>query len=223
MDIQKKKEELIRAQKRKQFEDGQIDVWSLFKNYVILGDSRSEGFIDFKYLSSDRVLASKGDNIDSIPAHIDQIRKLNPSQIFVCYGMNDLTNNVGGSVDGWIAKYEDYINQLKQAVPGAEIFINDIMAPQEAAYAVSGNLAYFSQYNDKLRTLCRKIGVHYIDTSGTTAEHADLYAPDGIHFNYEFYPYWAAAMQYTAMGGDEEAGEEQEEERNAEDEETTDS
>lgn len=202
-EIQKKKEELARAERRKQFQDGQIDVWELFKNYAILGDSRSEGFIDFGFLSKDRVLAAKGDNIDSIPGHMDTLKALNPSQIFICYGMNDLTNNVGGSPEGWVARYGEYIDQLKQNLPGTEIYVNDIMAPQDAAYAVSGNLANYAQYNQVLKEMCKSKGVHYIDTTETTSANADLYAPDGIHFNYDFYPYWAADMQLAVMGGDE--------------------
>nr|WP_027872101.1 GDSL-type esterase/lipase family protein [[Eubacterium] cellulosolvens] len=202
-EIQQKKEAAARSQRRKQFEDGQIDVWELFRNYAILGDSRSEGFIDFGYLSSERVLAGKGDNIDKIPEHMDKLKALNPSQIFICYGMNDLTNNIGGSPEGWVARYGEYIDLIRQNIPGTEIYVNDIMAPQDAAYAVSGNLANYAQYNEVLKTMCKAKGVHYIDTTETTSSNADLYAPDGIHFNYDFYPYWAADMQLAVMGEDE--------------------
>lgn len=50
---------------------GELDIWSMFDSYVILGDSRAVGFYYFDFLEKSRVLADGGNTIRDVAAHMD--------------------------------------------------------------------------------------------------------------------------------------------------------
>ena len=52
---QAEKDEIMR-----QVEAGEIDVWSLFTDYVLMGDSRAVGFSYYGFMPEERVIAGGG-------------------------------------------------------------------------------------------------------------------------------------------------------------------
>ena len=88
---------------------GELDIWSMFDSYVILGDSRAVGFYYFDFLEKSRVLADGGNTIRDVAAHMDDIRALQPDYVYLCYGLNDI------SIGYWDTK-EEYVAELLQVV-----------------------------------------------------------------------------------------------------------
>lgn len=188
-----------RAELKQKFLNGEIDVWSMFTDYVLLGDSRAEGFSAYQYLSDDRVLAEKGETILDIEDHLTQIQAISPTTIILAFGMNDMIGNVGGSPEGWAEEYRKQIKSIQEVAPHADIYVNDIVAPQAAAFAEFPESMDYDVYNMALKEMCDKNGYFYIDTSETSAEHSDLYEADGLHVNGVFYEYWATDIVTTML------------------------
>ena len=71
-----------RDEKLRQMRSGEVSVWSLFHDYVIMGDSRAVGFTFLQTLDNSRILGHYGDGSDEIPTHYEALKELNPSYIF---------------------------------------------------------------------------------------------------------------------------------------------
>ncbi len=178
-----------------QLQSGSTPVWSLFQDYVMLGDSRAESFGFYGYLSTDRCLAEIGTTVATIKDHLDQVRALNPSQVFLCFGTNDLTIGLWPTPEDYAAEYRQLIDLIWKDCPDAKIYINSIMPVLEYADDYDDVHDLIPAYNAALQALCDETpGCFYVNNDQIAAENTDLYEPDGIHFVSQFYPIWAANM-----------------------------
>ena len=80
-----------KEEQKEALENGELTVWEQFDDYVIMGDSRTMGFDQYGFLPSERILAHGGATIADIPDYMESLRSLNPSNIFLCYGLNDVS------------------------------------------------------------------------------------------------------------------------------------
>ncbi|MBR2654293.1 MAG: hypothetical protein IKD59_07005, partial [Lachnospiraceae bacterium] len=166
-------------------------VWSGFKDYVFLGDSRVVGFNVYGFLDSDRVLADAGDTILAIDDRIDSIKELSPRYIFISYGINDVNLGLWPSADEYTRDFGAKIDDLRKNFPEAEIYVNSILPATDEAveqHPLWGNLP---EYSDAVRQMCEQKEVCFIDNTSIVEEHMDLYAMDGVHIDPDFYHYWA--------------------------------
>ena len=176
-----------------QIERGEIDVWSLFGDVFILGDSRSEPFSYYNLLDETRVFAIKGANLRKADQGVSQAQAANVPNLIFTYGLNDANGNWATALD-FIAKYEEVIEQYKAVLPDAKIFIASIAGVTDRAISGSPALAQIPAYNQAIRDLCEEKGYFYIECETLLTEHEDLYAPDGEHFNRDLYDYWGQLM-----------------------------
>jgi len=183
----------LREERLSQLESGEISVWSLFEDYVLLGDSRAVGFSFYGFLPEDRVLAETGARIEAINDNMSSIIALNPSNIFVCYGTNDI--GYWYSVDDFIAEVTTIFEQLHTALPDAKIYVSSILLVKDPAYSSSVGWLTLPDYNSALNTLCQSLPYcYYVDNDAICQEYTDLWEPDGVHVNRDFYPHWAANL-----------------------------
>ena len=173
-------------------------VWQEFSDAVILGDSRAVGFSYYSFLDASRVLASSGERIDAIDGHIEDLKKLDPAYIFLCYGINDL---------GWYASASDYaaamqekIQLLQKTLPDAVIVVSSILPAREPAISREALWKQIPSYSEAVREICAQCGALYADNTQLSEDHADLWQPDGVHLLPEFYPYWAANLIIASWG-----------------------
>lgn len=171
-------------------ENGEIDVWSQFGNIFWLGDSRAEAVVYFGYLDASKVYANKGDNLRKAAGGLDKAKAASPDHLVFSYGLNDLDGNWANS-DQFINYYKQVIDQYKQAVPKADIYICSVTPVTDHALAKDAKLKQVPEYNQKLKAMCDELGYHYIDCSSLYEQHANLFEPDGIHYVSGMYPYWA--------------------------------
>ena len=54
--------------------------------------------------------------------------------------------------------------------------------------------------------MCEKNGYAFVNNDKLAEEHMDLWDPDSIHLQKEFYPYWAANMMMTVYDYGRESG-----------------
>lgn len=103
-------------------------------------------------------------------------------------GMNDV-EHTNGDADEFVKQYGAVVDELKKSVPGAHIFVNAIFPVQEKAVKEKPVFAEIENFNEKLKELCDKKRIAFIDSSDLMSD--EYYEQDGIHFKASFYPVWA--------------------------------
>lgn len=184
---------------------GQLSVWDQFEDYVVIGDSRAVGFDYHGFLEDDRVLAEGGATIANIAGYMDTLKALDPKEIFLCFGLNDVSIGFWDTPAEYVADFSDILSQLKTEFPDATIYINSTLIARDPAFEKSSKWREIPEYNEAVRTLCAEQGYVYIDNTNLCDTYADLWDIDGIHVQREFYPHWALNMIEAVMRNEENA------------------
>ena len=213
-EIKERQAEQLTAQleKSREGDDSSFDPWSYFNDSVIMGDSRAVGFNVFDYLPKNRVLADSGNTIQTIEDSMDDLHALNPSFIFLCYGLNDVTSGRWKSAKAWVEDYGKEIQKLNEEFPDATVAVNSILPTTEKSVADNERIGQVPDYEEAIRQYCEDHKITFVDCDQIASDHEDLIVEDGIHYHRDFYYYWAAEMIMTAYIGDgsdssDEAGE----------------
>ncbi len=176
------------------FANGELSVWAQFSDYVVFGDSRSVGFTFYEFLDNQRVMAEAGLTIADIPKYQDQMKTLNPSYLFLCTGINDVSIGLWPTKEEYVEAYEETMQTLMKELPDTHIYINSIFPAKDPAFNKSALWLNIPDYNEAVKAWCEEKGYSYIDNTQVFEEHNDLYDTDGIHFQKDFYEYWAINM-----------------------------
>ena len=166
---------------------GERSLKEKFTGAVIVGDSITEGFTEYDILNTSSVVAKIGVHLDELDEQIKQVKKLSPGIIFLSLGMNDV-EHTNGDADEFVKQYGAVVDELKKSVPGAHIFVNAIFPVQEKAVKEKPVFAEIENFNEKLKELCDKKRIAFIDSSDLMSD--EYYEQDGIHFKASFYPVW---------------------------------
>lgn len=172
-------------------------LWALFRDSVILGDSRAVGFKEYGYLPENICLARIGDSILALPQVAQAAAASKPEVIYISYGANDLVMDIGADrgEDGYGLVYEEYIKQILELTPNSKIVVNGIIAPQAGTmtnYTGNGRL---EAINAQIQRMCERNNWIYVDNTVLDDNgNAPIYEPDGLHFPASFYPQWGRHM-----------------------------
>lgn len=186
--------EIKRTERKAALESGEQDVWKYFNDSVILGDSRAVGFEYHGFVDENKVFAEGGATIRNIPDYIEDIKKINPSSIILCFGLNDISIGYWKTSEEYIQELDEMRKLLLDSIPNATVFVNSIIPAVDPAFEKSEKWRNIPDWNTAIKAHCEEESVPYIDISGVIEEHKDLYDIDGIHMKKEFYPFWAIAM-----------------------------
>ena len=181
--------------------NGEVDPFSLFKDYALLGDSRAVGFWYRNFLDQDRVLADGGNTIRYIPGWYEELQELNPSYIFLCYGLNDCSIGFWSEGEDYAAEYIEYVQVLQEMLPEATIVVSSILPAQERAFKQSSRWKRIPDWNIALEKACEENGILFANCDMLYDEHSNLWDQDGIHFKEPLYPYWGSLLIVTALMG----------------------
>lgn len=177
-------------QRKQQLLNGELDVWSQFEDYVLLGDSRAVGFYYYKFLPENRVLAAGGATIRDVQKHIEQIKALNPASVFLCYGLNDVSIGFWHTPEDYAAEYKQVVDSVKEAVPGVTVYVSSILPARDPAFERSSSWREIPNYSAAVSEMCRENGIPFVDNDAISEAYSELWEADGIHLRREFYPYW---------------------------------
>ena len=181
----------LRDERLRQLESGEISVWSLFDDYVLLGDSRAVGFSFYQFLPDDRVLATSGATIAKVQELLPQVVALNPSTIFMIYGINDICCGTWHDGGSYAKDYSDVVAQIHAQLPDANVYISSILPAHSASfqqYDIDG-------FNEAVKNMCEQTPkCYYVDNTEISEKYAYMWEVDGIHVNQNFYPHWAANL-----------------------------
>lgn len=180
---------------------GDKDPFSLFQDYALLGDSRSVGFYFWDFLPEDRVLAEAGNTILAIPDRHAALKELQPSYVYLCYGLNDCSIGIWETGEDYAADYMEQIRELKKLLPNCTFVVSSILPAQDPAFDQSTAWYAIPEWNAALQSACEAEGVLFADCDRLYEEHSDLWEVDGIHFLSTLYPYWASELIVTALYG----------------------
>ena len=190
-----------------QLMSGETDPFSLYKDYAILGDSRAVGFWYWGFLEKSRCLSDGGHTIRKIPEWYDKLEEMNPSYLFLCYGLNDCSIGYWDNGEEYAAEYVEYVKTLQEKLPDCTIVVSSILPAQDPAFNKSKRWRDIPDWNVALKAACAENGILYADCDRLYEEYPKLWDPDGIHFREAFYPYWSSLLIATALiGGQNDAG-----------------
>ncbi len=191
-------ETILKEQRRQArmelMERGELDVWDQLQDAVILGDSRAVGFWYFDWMPQERVLGDAGHRIDLIPDYYETLRTLNPAQVFLCYGVNDIGIGYWPEPALYAAAMDEAVRELQEVLPEAEIYVCATMRVKEPGLSLNSVWHDIPEYNAVMKAMCQEKGWNYVDVDDMLEEYSSLWDSDGIHLQKEFYPYWARRM-----------------------------
>ena len=194
--------EQLREERLQQLESGELSVWSLFEDYVLLGDSRAVGFYFYEFLPENRVLAEAGATILHLQEQIPTLQEINPSSIFLCYGLNDVSIGIWTTPEEYTAQFSEILAELHTALPDAQVYISSILPARDPAFDTASVWREIPTYSAAVGEMCESIDYcHFVDCDSLAEAYADLWDIDGIHVQRDFYPHWAAALiteEYTS-------------------------
>lgn len=192
--VEQEIKELKKAERKEALENGETDVWQQFNDSAILGDSRAVGFSYHGFVEDNRVIAEGGATIRDIPNYFDKLKNLNPSTVFLCFGLNDISIGYWDTSKEYIKELDEVVRQLQKNLPAAEIYVNSTIPAIPPAFERSEKWRNIPDWNKDVKAHCEENGIFYIDISETVEKYSEYYDADGIHMNKEFYPYWGIDM-----------------------------
>ena len=178
---------------------GGANVWEMFGDSVIMGDSRACGFFVFGFLPKSRVLAAGGDTIRNIRDHLSELAAIGPKNVFLCYGLNDA--GIGFWKDGeeYAAELAAIVSELEAVLPEANIVFSSVLPATEEAMLKSPSWRRIELFNAEVKAKSAEMGIIFSDNTLDAARHMDWWQPDGVHINQLFYPLWASNMLISVI------------------------
>lgn len=199
--INKAKLEAERDEMLRKVTEGEVDPFTMFQDYVILGDSRAVGYWYFGFLEEARCLTGGGDTIRNVEMNMDGILALNPGTIYLCYGLNDTSIGYWDTKEAYVAEYMQVIEDLQTRLPDAKIVVSSILPARDPAFNLSSKWYNIPEWSAALEAACEENGIAFANNDSISEEYADLWDPDGIHVKEAFYPYWATNLIVASLSG----------------------
>lgn len=163
-----------------------------FASTAVFGDEVTEGFIEYDVLNVSSVISGTGMEWKE---QVAKLKEVNPKVVFVAYCANDILDSEGDT-EAYIKKYRKRVEEIREALPDASIFVNSLLDVNSAAVSVEKQYKKLEDYNQELREMCDKMQIGFTDNSALTL--TQYYEEDGIHFKSGFYPVWAERMAEVA-------------------------
>lgn len=204
--------ELLRQEKEKRLaeieamfdrlESGEEDVWPLFEDYFILGDSRAAEFSGLTKLDDNRIFGQYGATINTIPDELYRAKEKNPAYLFLIFGLNDI--RWWDTPEAFTEVYRKRLEYVREQLPDTVVFVNCIFPCTGKAFEKYDVWRRAPEYNEALREMVAQTDCVFLacDDIYDPGEH---FRSDGIHFTAEFYRLWGIRMLravYDAEYGD---------------------
>ena len=198
-DIYDRKLDAQRDQLVQDLVSGDKDPFTMFKDYCIMGDSRAVGFWYHKYLDKGRCIADGGHTIRDIVTNMDKLVEMNPSIIYLCYGLNDCSIGYWDTPEQYVGEYIQIIRQIQTRLPDATIVVSSILPARDPAFERSTKWYNIPEWSAALEAACEQNGILFANCDSLYDDYPNLWDPDGIHFRKEFYPYWASCLLVVTL------------------------
>lgn len=188
-----------------------------FSDAVFIGDSRTVGMYEYGgledisafYASTGLTVYKMFDaNIVDIPgqkekATIEQmLSEKQFSKIYLMIGINEMGT---GTVDTFIAKYEECLEHLRELQPDAVIYIQAIMKvtterSDQGDYITNEGI---EERNERLKALADNVNIYYLDVNPLICDETggmiSSYTSDGVHLKAKYIDIWKQFLMEHAI------------------------
>jgi len=188
-----------------------------FSDAVFIGDSRTVGMFEYGgledistfYASTGLTVYKMFDaDIVNIPGqkektNIEQMLSENSfSKIYLMIGINEMGT---GTVDTFIAKYEECLEHLRELQPDAIIYVQAII---KVTTERSGQGDYITnegidERNERLKELADNVSIYYLDVNplicDDTGGMISSYTSDGVHLKAKYIDIWKQFLMEHAV------------------------
>ena len=154
------------------------------KGTVIAGDSLMHGLNEYNILDSTYLVTKVSANLKHLKGNIDTIINLNPKNLVVHYGLNNMSTN-DTEINNFVSVYESILKDLHQKLPDTKIVVSSVF--NVSSKKATGAYKDIPHFNSKLNEMCQRNGFVYLDNSGLISGNSSYYEPDGIHVKKSFY------------------------------------
>lgn len=198
--VNKKIQKLEEEERVKEEATDNRSVSEKFADCLILGDSITQGLYEYGVLDEANVQADRGTEVSEVSSkkieeHIKKAKEMKPEVLFLAYGMNDIEAQ-NGNASGFVKAYKNVIEDLKESLPDTKIYVNCILPAAQSAIETRPLFANVPKFNQKLKKLCKKEKVTFIDNTDLVKQ--EYYADDGIHMSPSYYTKWVDHMAGAA-------------------------
>ncbi len=177
---------------------------------ILAGDSLSLWFPE-NLLPKDQIWLNQGisgETSQGLMRRLGLWKQLQPQQIFVMIGINDLLK--GTATEQVLKNNQAIVRRLRKAHPKAEIILQSVL-PHSANQATWEGRAKLEripnnqilQFNRKLAAIAKAEKVHYLDLNPLFTDRQGLMrkelTTDGLHLNPQGYLVWSTAMNFFSL------------------------
>lgn len=178
----------------------QVDA-SYFDDAVFIGDSHTDGFMDYAGLPNADYLCRTGLTVWSAAEDAEfpggqtlaqALSGKHYGKVYMMLGINELGT---GSAESWAAQYKVLLDQVRSQQPDAIVFLQAIFhTTQEKSDSTFYTNSTINARNAELQKLADWVNVFFIDCNpvfddSSGALRAD-YSGDGVHVKAAYYPLW---------------------------------
>lgn len=162
-------------------------LWPLYKDTVVIGDSRVEGVP--WVLDASRVFYVRGAHTtsDSMHQKVGEAAALHPKKALFWMGLNDM-GIFGADTAKFIAGYKGLIEEFLNANPGCKIYVQNMTPVGALGIANYSHAVNNEAYNSAIYAMCAECGYTFVDAN-TYFDQA-YYGKDGLHYSRAYYRLW---------------------------------
>lgn len=160
---------------------------------VFLGNSLT-AYGEWSELFDDERIVNRGipgDHCDGVRERLDDIIKLNPQQLFLMIGINDLAYHPSGKV---VLKYENLVKAMVEKFPNTTIYLQSVFPVNNMVSPTSISNDEIIDLNDGIKKIAINYTVNFLDTHSILLDaNGNLdakFTSDGIHLNGHAYIIW---------------------------------
>ena len=163
---------------------------------VFFGDSITRGSDFRKTFPNTKIinLGYSGDTLEGMIDRVDGVASVEPEQVFVMGGINDLTDK---NIEECILMYEELLDEMIGTLPKTKVFVQSVLpisAEKEKTYCQNSTIVLF---NERLKAIANERGMVYVDLYSLYEKGGEMDSKltrDGIHLYSEAYKCWADAI-----------------------------
>lgn len=169
---------------------------------LFIGDSMTEGFQLEKFFDDKNIvnMGISGDFTSGVLRRLDVVEKLQPKQVYVMIGINDILKKVPES--RIIENYGNIIKRIREAAPNAQVFIQSNLPTRGMGGSAEANKAIIESVislNMFLIGQCIAYDITFVNLYNvfrtSDQELIAEYTYDGLHLNDAGYAVWAEQIR----------------------------
>lgn len=163
---------------------------------VFFGDSLTY-YGDFASVFPDKIVCNlglRGDTIQGLTGRVEQVKILEPKQVFLMVGVNDVAHV---PTDEFEALYDRLLDSMSRLLPEANIIVQTMLPVNNQDFCISCDNVQINACNSVIIKIAEKRKMDCLDIYALYEENGQLplkLTQDGLHLNADAYVRWYQAL-----------------------------